>query len=168
MNPIKSALSDVLLNLKLKWSGKQKDVYDFAEMIRGLRSILVLIPGDPGYRREAVEFSKNLPEIFPGIKIKTFSKDQLKSEDLNWLGLPNQSFLNELQIRQYGMVIDLNPEPDKIYSYICANSASPLRLNISESPFDYIYNLHIRPDTTKPYKIQLNTIRIQLAGLKRN
>ena len=166
MNPLKKALSEALLERRLKWSGRQKDLYNFADMLSDLKNILVLIPNDPTLRRDAIEFSESLYELFPEAKIRTFYKDQLKEEDINWFGIPNQNYLSNLQVRQFGLVIDLSLEPDKVYSYICANCASPLRLNLCESPYDFIYNLHIRPDISRPYKVQLNTVRNHLHGLK--
>jgi hypothetical protein len=168
MNPMKKVLSEALLELRLKWSGRHKDLYNFADMLSDVKNILILIPNDPVLRRDAIEFSEGLYEVFPEAKIRTFYRDQLKEEDVDWFGIPNQNFLSNLQVRQFGIVIDLSPEPDKVYSYICAHCASPLRLNLCESPYDFIYNLHIRPDMNRPYKVQLAAVRNQLDGLTSN
>lgn len=168
MNPLKKRLRRTYLNAKLKWSGKQKDMYDFAEQIKMIRRILVLMPEDKSLRPAAESFLKKLAGLFHGVQFETFVKSQLTEKDLNWFGVPDQAFLNHLQQKQYGLLIDLNPSPDQLYSYLTANSGAPVRLNLCESPYDYIYNLHIRPNRSKPFAGQLDTVLVHLHNLKNN
>lgn len=166
MKFIQSALSPVYLHLKLKWSGKTKDIYDFARKIREVKKILVIFPENTELHEDAEKFSEDLRLLFMEASVDTFSVNRLSVTEMNWFQAPNQIFLNEIRKRQYDLLIDLNPQASDLCSYIAANGGAPLRLNLTASRYDFIYNLHIRPNPASPFSDRLKTVLLQLRNLK--
>ena len=63
---------------------------------------------------------------------------------MNWLGVPNDSYLKVIRDEQFDLVVDINTKQDKISSYLCALSGAPMRVNLTSGDFDHLYNLHFR------------------------
>jgi len=165
MNPFKKAIARSYLKLSLKWTGKQKELYDFSEKVSAVKNILLLMSEDQKRQKDIPDFIAALKNLFGTSKVKTFTKSQLNETDLNWMGIPNHSYLSDMQTRHYDLLLDLSSCEDLIYHYIAVNSGALIRMNLCESAYDHIYNLHIRTKPTKLLAEQLVTVISQLQSL---
>jgi hypothetical protein len=165
MNPLKKVVSKLYLKIYLRWSGRQKELYDFSKEMAKVKSIMLLLSENQLGQKEVLEFLDALRKLFKSSKIKTFTKNQLKDHDLNWVGVPKKSYLKFLEIRNFDLLIDLNSSTELEYYYIVAKSGIPIRMNLFQSKYDYIYNFHINIKSGKTLQEQLETIIMHLQNL---
>jgi hypothetical protein len=165
MNPFKKVVSKLYLKLYLKWSGRQKELYDFFKEMSKVKNIMLFLSENQLGQKEVLGFMDSLRKLFKRSKIKTFTKTQMKDHDFNWLGIPKKSYLKFLEIQSFDLLIDLNSSADLEYYYIVAKSGIHIRMNLFQSKYDYVYNFHINIKPTKPLEEQLETILIHLQNL---
>ncbi len=164
-NPVKELFLKRYLNLRLKLIRHGERAYNFAEELKKVKNILVLLPVGHEYEQASQDFLKQLGHIFPRGRVSTFVKSTLRKNDLNWLGVPNDAYLKVIQDGQIDLVIDLNQPQDRIVSYLVALSGAPLRLNLAEGEWDENYNLHFRLPAGASAEQQLVHIGKQLQRL---
>ena len=90
----------------------------------------------------------------------------MRKSDRNSLGVPNSTYLNQIRDEKYDLLIDLNPEQDRICTYLGALCEASMRIHLSEGNFDKIYNLQIRTDKNAPLSTRYDTLIIYLSKLK--
>jgi hypothetical protein len=158
MNPLKKVVSVMYLKTYLKWSRRQKEQYDFSKEMAKVKNIMLLLSENQLGQKEVLGFMDALRKLFKNSKVKTFNKNQMKDHDVNWLGIPKKSYLKFLELHNFDLLIDLNSSSDLENYYIVAKSGIHVRMNLHNSNYDYVYNLHINITTTKPIQEQLETI----------
>jgi len=143
-NFIKNYFLEKLLDARLFLIRQKADLTDFFEKVKNVQKILIILPVD---RAEEVNARKYLPQIqhvFGEAKVSTLDLSTLRKIDTNWLGVPNQKYLANIQKEEFDLLLDLNGHHNRLCAYLCALTAAPMRLHISEGKFDKIYNLHFR------------------------
>ena len=143
-NFIKNYFLERLLDARLFFIKQKSDLTDFFEEVKNVKKILIILPLD---RVEEINARKYLPEVqrvFGKAKISTLDLSTLRKIDTNWLGVPNQKYLANIQGEEFDLLLDLNGNHNRLCAYMCALTAAPMRLHISEGKFDKIYNLHFR------------------------
>ncbi|RMH63754.1 MAG: hypothetical protein D6677_06430 [Calditrichaeota bacterium] len=154
----------IRIRLKLMQSGAR--AYNFHDEIRKVRNILVILPANQAYEGAYQKFLHELNAVFPGASISTFEKSNLRKNDLNRLGLPNDTYLKLIRDSMPDMVIDLNEPQDKVCSYITALSGAPVRVNLARGEWDDVYNLYFRQTNDLPLEKKLSVISRQLKIFK--
>jgi hypothetical protein len=143
-NIIKSYFLEKLLNTRLNFSKEKNQSTNFVHNLRTVKRVLIILPRD---RAEEVGIRKYLTalyKVFDNVQVSTLDIFSLRKIDVNWLGLPNQSYLNRIRSENFDLTIDLNSYHDVLCTYITDLIAAPMRLHLMEGKFDKIYNLHIR------------------------
>ena len=141
---VKESVLGKIINFRLKMIAQQDRAYDFSEQLGKTEKILIIIPSGNEYSVTMQNFIKKIGHIFKKSKVSTFVNSSLRKNDLNWLGVPNDSYLKVIRDEQFDLVVDINTKQDKISSYLCALSGAPMRLNLTSGDFDHLYNLHFR------------------------
>ena len=143
-NFIKNYFLERLLDARLFFLKQKSNLTDFFEELKNVKKILIILPLD---RAEEINARKYLPEIqriFGKAKVSTLDLSTLRKIDTNWLGVPNQKYLSNIQGEDFDLLLDLNGQQHRLCAYMCALTAAPMRMHISEGKFDKIYNLHFR------------------------
>ncbi len=154
-NFLKEALLKRFIRIRLKLIQAGERPQNFHDALNKVRKILVLLPIGGEYDQESRKFIHDLNTIFAEAQISTFDKKSLRKQDLNRLGLPNDTYLKVIRDSMPDMAIDLNKPQDHVCSYLVALSGAPLRVNLSTGPWDMVYNLHFRLPAEKPTSEQL-------------
>jgi hypothetical protein len=143
-NFIKNYLLERILDTRLYFYKKESDETDFSGLIKNIKKILVVLPIDRTEEINSRKFVKDLQEVFNNARISTLDLANLRKIDTNWLGVPNQHYLKQIQHEKFDLLMDLNGHHDRICAYLGALAGVPLRLHASNGKFDRIYNLEIR------------------------
>ena len=141
---IKKILLEKYLDFNLKSSRKDGNLCVFSEKLRSIKQILVIKPADGIDDKSLQNFIAGLYAVYPNVQVSTFMRSSLRTSDTNFLGVPNDRYLKNIQELHFDLVIDLNLQHDTICSYICKLSGAPLRLNLMLGHYDNIYNIHIK------------------------
>jgi hypothetical protein len=145
---LKAILLEKYLHFNLKSVKKEDAPCHFSEKLKTIRQILVIKPSDSINERSIQDFISKLYSVYPDVQVSTFMKSNLRPSDTNWLGVPNNNYLKNIQEVDFDMVIDLNLQHDTICSYICKLSGAPIRLNLKSGHYDNVYNLHIKSNAS--------------------
>jgi ADP-heptose:LPS heptosyltransferase len=86
--------------------------------------------------------------------------------DVNWLGVPNQSYLDRIRNENFDITIDLNSHHDVLCTYLTDLIEAPMRLHLVEGKFDKIYNLHIRSKMESSIEKRYQNLVKYLANLR--
>lgn len=143
-NFIKNYFLERLLDARLYFLSHQNEETDFFDQIKKVKRILIVLPIDRTEEINSRKFVKDLQELFGKARISTLDLASLRKHDSNWLGIPNQQYLSQIQREKFDLLMDLNGHHDRICSYLGALAGTPLRLHASNGKFDKIYNLEIR------------------------
>lgn len=156
------------LDFRLNFLKSTEVLCDYPVKIDTIKKILLILPADCKDKTEFREFIAGLNEIFSKAKVSTFQNKDLRLHEQNWLGVPNERYLSELRSQDFGLIIDLNLQPDKICAYICALSEAPVRINLISGKYDHVYNLYFRSDQEKSLEDRYKLILSSLKNLKLN
>ena len=167
-NPIKNVILGKYVNFRLKLLQGHERVYDFSTELKKVHKILVILPSDQEYSPTMQGFIKKLSEKFNRAHVSTFVSSSLRKSDIGWLGLPNEQYLKIIRDEQFDFVVDVNPQQDRICTYLCALSGAPMRLNLTSGNYDNVYNLHFRSMENKNIDERLNNILSYLSFLMKN
>lgn len=156
------------LNFRLNYFKSDEDLCDYPAKIGTIKKILLILPAECKDKTEYRDFINGLNKVFQKAKISTFQIKDLRLHEQNWLGVPNERYLDELRSQNFDLIIDLNIQPDKICAYICAFSEAPLRINLISGKYDHVYNLYFSSEQEKSiderYQLILsNLIKLKLA-----
>ena len=165
-NQIKNLMLNKYLNFRLNYFKSDEDLCDYPGRIDKIKKILLILPAECRDKTEYRDFINGLNQIFPKSKISTFQIKDLRLHEQNWLGVPNERYLNELRSQSFDLIIDLNLRPDKICAYICALSEAPVRINLTSGKYDHVYNLYFRSETGKTVDERYDLILDNLSKLK--
>ena len=143
-NFIKNFFLPKLLDARLFFIKQRGDLTDFFVEIKNVKKILVILPIDRAEEIVAREYLPGIKEVFDKAKVSTLDLSSLHRIDTNWLGVPNQKYLSKIEDEKFDLLLDLNGHHDRLCAYLCALTAAPMRMHISEGKFDKIYNLHFR------------------------
>jgi len=143
-NFIKNYFLEKLLETMLFFIKQKTDLTDFFEDVKKIKKLLIILPLDRAEEIIAREYLPEIQRVFGGAKVSTLDLSTLRKSDTNWLGVPNNKYLANIQKEEFDLVLDLNGRHDRLCAYLCALTAAPMRLHVSEGKFDKIYNLHFR------------------------
>ena len=143
-NFIKNYVLEKLLEARLLFMKQRNDLTDFFEEIKRVKKILIILPLDKAEEVIAREYLPEIQRAFEKVKVSTLDLSTLRKIDTNWLGVPNHKYLAKIQDEEFDLLLDLNGHHDRLCAYLCALTAAPMRMHISEGKFDKIYNLHFR------------------------
>ena len=143
-NFIKNYFLELFLDVRLFFIKQKTDMTNFFEDIKKVKKILIILPVDGAEEIISREYLSEIKRIFGKAKVKTLNLSTIRKNDTNWLGIPNQKYLANLQSEEFEFLLDLNGHHDKMCAYVCAHANVPMRLHISEGRYDKIYNLHFR------------------------
>jgi hypothetical protein len=159
ISKIKESVLGKIINLRLKIISQKDQAYNFSEQLSKTQKILIIIPTGSEYTETMQSFTKRIGQLFSNARVSTFVNSSLRKNDLNWLGVPNESYLKVIRDEQFDLVVDVNTRQDKISSYLCALSGAPLRINLTSGAYDHLYNLHFRiKDSSKSNEQRLNNM----------
>ena len=147
MNFFKDFLLEKLLSTRLYLMKQQTEPTDFIGKIKNVRKILVIVPRNRALEVLTRKYVARLKEAFPGSRLASLDTLSLKKTDVNWMGVPNEQFIDRFRKEKYDLLIDLNTYHDTLCSYLCSMAEADIRLHICEGRYDKIYNLHIRTDS---------------------
>jgi hypothetical protein len=133
-----------LLEARLFFIKQKSDLTDFLAEVKNVKKILIILPIDKNEEGVAREYLPQIQKVFGRAKISTLDLSTLRKNDTNWLGVPNQKYLANIQGERFDLLLDLNGHHDRVCAYLCALTAAPMRLHVSEGKFDRIYNLQFR------------------------
>lgn len=143
-NFVKDYFLEKMLNARLYFLKENPELTDFFDRIKQVGNLLIIVPRDRAEEVLARKYITRIHEIFKPAKFSTFDVCSLRQTDVNWLGVPNKSFLEKMKSENFDLIVDLNSHHDHLCTYIGAFIAAPLRIHVSEGKFDKVYNLHIR------------------------
>ncbi len=166
-NPVTEFFRNKYLDVRFRKLVDDSASIDFSVALGAVEKVLVLLSGDPDGNEALTGFLKQLSRLFDGGHVATFSMDTLRKDDMTWLGIPQQRYLDSIRSEQYDLVIDTVDPPTHISSYISALSGAPLRLNLYDNPWAHVYNLHFRTDNSRKLDEQLSNILRYLKTLKK-
>jgi hypothetical protein len=143
-NFIKNYFLEKLLEARLFFIKQKSDLTDFFEEVKKVKKMLIILPIDKSEEGVAREYLPQIQKVFGRAKISTLDLSTLRKTDTNWLGVPNNKYLANIQGEDFDLLLDLNGHHDRVCAYLCALTAAPMRLHVSEGKFDKIYNLQFR------------------------
>lgn len=161
---LKRAILKKYMDLRLRWFKEDGPAVELPSAIRDIHNILIISPGSKEMEEDVHFFASELSREFDPVKVSTFERNSFRPQDGNWFGLPVDAYLENFRQEHFDMVIDLNPEQDRLCTYICALSGGTLRINLASGAYDHIYNFHIRMDKIQPLRKRLQGI---IENLKR-
>jgi hypothetical protein len=149
-NFIKNYFLQKLIDTRLFFVKEKGQLTSFFDRIKDVKKILVILPISKTEENLAREYLPQIQRVFKGAKLSTLELSTLRSSDTNWLGVPNQQYLSNIQNEAFDILIDLNGHHDRICAYLGALTQAPMRLHVCEGKFDKIYNLHFRIAADSP------------------
>ncbi len=165
-NQIRNLMLNKYLNFRLNYFKSNEDLCDYPAKIGTIKKILLILPAECKDKTEYRDFINELNKVFQKAKISTFQIKDLRLHEQNWLGVPNERYLDELRSQNFDLIIDLNIQPDKICAYICAFSEAPVRINLISGKYDHVYNLYFRSEQEKSIDERYKLILDNLTKLK--
>ena len=143
-NFIKNYFLERLLDTRLYFMKEKGNETDFLDVIRKIKTILIIVPIDRSEEINSRKFIKDLQSALGKVNISTLDLTTMRKSDTNWLGVPNHHYLANIQKGGFDLIMDLNSYQDRVCVYLGALTKAPLRLHASRGKFDKIYNLEIR------------------------
>ena len=165
-NQIRNLMLNKYLNFRLNYFKSNEDLCDYPAKIGTIKKILIILPAECKDKTEYRYFINELNQLFQKAKISTFQIKDLRLHEQNWLGVPNERYLDELRSQNFDLIVDLNIQPDKICAYICAFSEAPVRINLISGKYDHVYNLYFRSEQEKSIDERYKLILDNLTKLK--
>lgn len=152
------------MDLRLRWFKEEDLSVELPGAVRRIKNILLISSGQKEFEEDVHNFATGLYEIFDTVQVSTFERPSFRPEDGNWFGLPLSAYLDNFRQEHFDLVLDLNPEQDRLCTYICALSGAALRMNLTSGKYDHIYNFHIRTNAAQPMKQRLQRVLDFLKG----
>jgi len=163
---VKNFLLEKLLDTRLHFTKEKSQITNFVQGIRSVKKVLIILPRDRAEEVKARKYLNALFKVFEKVQISTLDIFNLRRIDVNWLGVPNQAYLNRIRSEKFDLTIDLNSYHDALCTYLTGLIEAPLRLHLMEGKFDKIYNLHIRSRVTSPIEKRYQNLVNYLAHLR--
>lgn len=162
LNYLKNYFLEKLLNARLFLMKKNPELTEFIGRIKSVKKILVVVPRDRAQEVVARKYLTRIKDAFPGSRISTLDIFNLRQNDVNWLGVPNDQFVDRFRKEKFDLLIDLNSYHDTLCSYLAAQTDAEMRMHICEGRYDKIYNLHVRTDSNtsleRRYSLLVNNL----------
>lgn len=141
---VKNYVLEKILDTRLHFASGKNQITNFLNGIRSAKKVLIILPRDRAEEVHARKYLTALMKVFEKVQVTTLDVFSLRKIDVNWLGIPNQSYLNRIRSEKFDLTIDLNSHHDVLCTYLADLIEAPMRLHLVEGRFDKIYNLHIR------------------------
>ena len=144
IQPLKNYFLKKLVHARLFFIKKNTQLLNFFELLKQVKKVLIILPINKKEERIARTYLSRFNSLFSASQISTLDVTSLRRSDVNWLGVPNMSYLKNIQSEDFELLIDLNGSHDYICAYLGALTRASLRLHVSQGIFDKIYNLQFR------------------------
>jgi hypothetical protein len=141
VKPLKNYFLKKLVHTRLFFIKKNSQLLDFSERIKNVKKILIILPINKQEERIARSYLSKFNKLFKSSQISTLDVTSLRKSDVNWLGVPNTTYLKNIQSEDIELLIDLNGSHEYVCAYLGALTRAALRLHVSQGIFDKIYNL---------------------------
>lgn len=168
LTAFKHFLIEKFLLAKLMLGRKKQNLTNFGDYMQKVGKILIILPVNKESELSDKTFVKKVSDIFETARINTFDLNMLRKSDINWLGVPNNAFLNNIRDENYDLLIDINPDHNKLCCYLDALSEAEMRIHLAQGKFDSIFNLQIRSDSDIPLNSKYDTLLNYLKVLRQN
>ena len=165
-NFLKNYFLEKMISTRLYFLKNQGDVTDFFERIKSVKKLMIIVPRDRAEEVHVRKYISRIQEIFQSAKFSTFDVCSLRKSDVNWLGVPNNSFLAKIQDENFDLVIDINSHHDHLCTFLGVFTNAPLRLHLTEGKFDKYYNIHIRAESSAHTKARFKNMINYLAKIR--
>jgi len=162
---IKNYFLEKWLNARLFFMGRKPELTDFINKLKQINKIMVIVPRDRAQEVVARKYITMLKDAFPGAKISKIDVFNLRKTDINWIGAPNEQFIEQFRKENFDLSIDFNSYHDALCSYLCALTEAAIRMHICEGKFDKIYNLHIRTNSNTSLERRYTQLLTKLINL---
>jgi hypothetical protein len=151
MNPIstnfiKNFFLEKMISTRLYFVRDNSDITDFFTAVRSVKKILVILPRDRALEVMSRKYVSQIHDIFKPAQFSSLDIYNLRKVDVNWLGIPNNSFLSKIKNENFDMILDVNSYHDHLCTYLGVFTDAPLRMHLCEGQFDKFYNIHIRSE----------------------
>jgi hypothetical protein len=146
VKPFKNYFLKKLVHTRLFFIRKNTTLLNFIDRIKAVKKVLIILPINKHEEQMARTYLEKFSAIFTSCQISTLDVTSLRKSDVNWLGVPNTSYLRNIQSEDFDLIIDLNGSHNYICAYLGALTRAPMRLHIAEGIFDKIYNIQIRSE----------------------
>ena len=97
-NFLKNYFLEKMISTRLYFLKNQGDVTDFFERIKSVKKLMIIVPRDRAEEVHVRKYISRIQEIFQSAKFSTFDVCSLRKSDVNWLGVPNNSFLAKMYV----------------------------------------------------------------------
>ena len=171
---LKEKAAKFVVRLKLKKSNFSQQ--SFSEVLNKALTFLILMPGNEGDFKYAVEVINFLVQMEKEVTILTYDYRvsllplQLRGKtiehgirDLNKIDLPNKKLITRLTKKNFDAILDLNRSEQLFYSYVTVLVDAKIRIGFRKDFADKVYNLQIANNETNPkisYKNLLNCLKM--------
>jgi RNAse (barnase) inhibitor barstar len=163
---VKNYFLEKLLDTRLHFTRGKSQITNFVKGIKSVKKVLIILPRDRAEEVQARKYLTALIQVFDKVQVSTLDVFSLRRIDVNWLGIPNDSYLNRIRSEKFDMTIDLNSHHDVLCTYLTGLIEAPVRLHLVEGKFDKIYNLHIRSRMEAPIEKRYQNLVNYLAHLR--
>ncbi len=145
MLDLKSQISKTYVFLKTYYKLRKlfKKTVDFPTPASYVKNVLIFLPQQDHLVDAAMTFVRHLRQYFKKWHFMILNVDKITTDKLNKFNLPNQSFINELELNDFQLVLNLNFEPDLRMDFLAVMLKIPYRLHVQSSKKD-IYNILIQ------------------------
>ncbi len=129
-----------------------KKTVDFPTSASYVKNVLILLPRKGHLVDAAMIFIRHLRQYYKRWHFMILNVDKITTDKLNKFDLPNRSFISELELNNFQLILNLNFEPDMRMDFLAVMLKIPYRLHVQSSKKD-IYNIliQINKDNFKSY-----------------
>jgi hypothetical protein len=168
---LKNYFLDKLLEVRLLFIREKSQITDFLLQLKSVKKVLIILPRDRAEEVYARKYLTQIRQLFKGTRISTLDVFSLRKMDTNWLGMPNQDFINKLHDEKFDLIVDLNSFHDRLCTFLGATTGAPMRLHVMPGKYEKIYNLQFRVHKSASMDVRFRILINYLAkfrGIKRS
>ena len=167
VKPLKKYFLRKLVHTRLFFIKKNTRLLNFIEIIKKVKKVLIILPINKNEERIARDYLSRFNALFKASQISTLDITSLRKTDVNWLGVPNTTYLKNIQNEDFELLIDMNGSHDYVCAYLGALTQASLRLHVSQGNFDKIYNLQFRSQPQEPLETRYDRVLRYLELMRR-
>jgi hypothetical protein len=158
VKPLKKYFLRKLVYTRLFFIKKNTKLLNFIDMIKQVKKVLIILPINKKEEHIARDYLSKFNTLFKSSQISTLDVTSLRKTDVNWLGIPNMTYLKNIQSEDFELLIDMNGSHDYVCAYLGALTRASLRLHVSQGTFDKIYNLQFRSQPQELLETRYNRV----------
>ena len=167
-NFLKNFFLEKMISTRLYFVRDSRDITDFFTALKSVKKILVILPRDRAEEVMSRKYISQIHDIFKPAQFSSLDIHSLRKSDVNWLGVPNNSFLSKIKSENFDMILDVNSYHDHLCTYLGVFTNAPLRMHLCEGPFDKFYNIHIRSEQNSSIERKYKNLIKYLMKIRQN